>query len=161
MQSGLTKGSEALGCGYKHIVFGRGFLIQLALVTAFVAPFLVLFASRPSVWLTVAVAEGLFVLLFHSMTVEVDCQKLRFWFGPGLLKREIPITDIEKTEKKYTPWFWGYGFRGVPDGWLYRVSGFETVLITLKNGKKLRLGTDEPDALIKALPSAYSTQSSS
>ncbi len=161
MQSGLTKGSEALGCGYKHIVFGRDFLIQLALVTAVVAPFIVLFANSTSVWLTVAVVGGIFVLLFHSMTVEVEGQMLRFWFGPGLLKREIPITDIENAEKKYTPWFWGYGFRGVPDGWLYRVSGFETVLITLKNGKKFRLGTDEPDALIKALPLASSKQSSS
>ena len=42
---------------------------------------------------------------------------LRFWFGPGLLKREIPIAGIENAEKKYTPWFWGYGLRGVPDGW--------------------------------------------
>ena len=143
-----------MGCGYKHIVFGRGFLIQLALVTAVVVPFIVLFANSTSVWLTVAVVGGLFVLLFHSMTVEVDGQTLRFWFGPGLLRREISVTDIENAEKKYTPWFWGYGYRGVPDGWLYRVSGFETVLITLKNGKKFRLGTDEPDALIKALYAA-------
>ena len=150
-----------MGRGYKHTVFGRGFVIQLALVIAVVAPFIVLFANRTSVWLTVAVVGGIFVLLFHAMTVEVEGQMLRFWFGPGLLKREIPIADIEKAEKKYTPWFWGYGLRGVPDGWLYRVSGFETVLITLKHGKKTHVGTDEPDALITALPSVSAKQSSS
>ena len=145
---------------YKHIAFGRGFLIQLVLVLAVVTPVLFLFANRPSVWLAVAVVAGIFILLFHSMTIEVEGQTLRFWFGLGLLKRKIPVTEIENAERKHTPWYWGYGFRGVPDGWLYRVSGFETVLITLANGRKFRLGTDEPDALIKALPLAPSQQES-
>ena len=42
--------------------------------------------SRPILWLVVAAAVlGLFT--FGSMTVEVDQDRFRFWFGPGWIGR--------------------------------------------------------------------------
>jgi hypothetical protein len=51
------------------------------------------------------------------------------------------------------PWYYGWGIRITPDGLLYNVSGTRAVEITLTDGSKLRLGTDEPEALCQAIRS--------
>jgi hypothetical protein len=35
--------------------------------------------------------------------------------------------------------------------WLWNVSGYQAVELTLNNGKRFRLGSDEPEALVNAL----------
>jgi len=49
------------------------------------------------------------------------------------------------------PWYYGWGIRFTPHGWLYNVSGLHAVEIELKNGKKYRIGTDVPENLEKAI----------
>jgi len=51
-------------------------------------------------------------------------------------------------------WYYGRGIKLTPHGWLFNVSGFDAVEIQLKNGRKYRIGTDEPDALLAAIESA-------
>ena len=38
-----------------------------------------------------------------------------------------------------------------PYGWLYNVSGWDAVAITLRNGRKFSLGTDDPQGLTEAI----------
>ena len=45
-------------------------------------------------------------------------------------------------------------YRHTPHGWLYNVSGWEAVEITLPSGKRFRLGTDEPRRLEQVLLAA-------
>ena len=45
----------------------------------------------------------------------------------------------------------GWGIHLSRFGWLYNVSGFDAVAITLVSGKRFALGTDEPQALLAAL----------
>ena len=45
-------------------------------------------------------------------------------------------------------WWWGWGVRYYGQGWLYNVSGLDAVEIRLKSGKHIRIGTDEPEALV-------------
>jgi len=40
--------------------------------------------------------------------------------------------------------------------WVYNVSGLEAVEVTLRSGKRFRIGTDEPEALLTALQRARS-----
>ena len=45
----------------------------------------------------------------------------------------------------------GWGIRLTPYGWLYNVSGLEAVAISLRDGRKFALGTDDPDGLVTAI----------
>ena len=38
-----------------------------------------------------------------------------------------------------------------PYGWLYNVSGLDAVAITLRDGRKFALGTDDPEGLVTAI----------
>ncbi len=49
------------------------------------------------------------------------------------------------------PWYYGWGIRLTPHGWLYNVSGSYAVEIKTKTGKKYRIGTDVPNELEKAI----------
>ena len=46
------------------------------------------------------------------------------------------------------------GIRWWGHGWLYNVSGFKAVEIELASGKRLRIGTDEPERLAQAISAA-------
>ena len=47
-----------------------------------------------------------------------------------------------------------------PHDWLYNVSGLDAVEIVRISGKKFRVGTDEPRALVAALKAAMSDRRS-
>ena len=51
----------------------------------------------------------------------------------------------------------GWGIHLTPYGWLYNVSGFDAVAITLRNGRKVALGTDDPHGLVDAIRRYTST----
>ncbi len=48
-------------------------------------------------------------------------------------------------------WWYGWGIHLTPYRWLYNVSGLEAVAITLRNGRKFALGTDDPQDLVDAI----------
>jgi hypothetical protein len=52
------------------------------------------------------------------------------------------------------PWYYGWGVRLTPHGILYNVSGLNAVELLLDDGRRVRVGTDEPDALVRALAGA-------
>jgi len=56
-------------------------------------------------------------------------------------------------------WWYGLGIRLTPHGWLYIVSGLDAVEIVRISGKKFRVGTDEPQALVTALTAALDPKS--
>jgi hypothetical protein len=46
------------------------------------------------------------------------------------------------------------GIRKIPGGWLYNISGADAVELTLKGGKRCRIGTDVPEELERAIEPA-------
>jgi hypothetical protein len=97
---------------------------------------------------------GLFLFLtwlFGSLTVEVDDEELRHWFGPGFWKKSYQLLDIESATVVRNSWIYGWGIRFTPHGWLYNVSGLDAVQLQLRSGRKLRIGTDDPQGLIEAI----------
>jgi hypothetical protein len=48
-------------------------------------------------------------------------------------------------------WYYGWGVRGIPGGWMYNVWGLDAVELELASGKKFRIGTNEPEELVAAL----------
>ncbi len=48
-------------------------------------------------------------------------------------------------------WWYGWGVRKVPGGWMYNVWGYDAIELELASGKVFRIGTDDPDGLLAAL----------
>ncbi len=94
------------------------------------------------------------VLLFGTLTVTVDQEAVRARFGIGLVRKTVNIAEIESAEAVQNPWSWGWGIRFFPGGTLYNVSGLQAVELRLKDGRRVRIGTDEPQALQAAIAQA-------
>jgi hypothetical protein len=91
--------------------------------------------------------------LFNSLTIEITERELRWRFGPGLIRKTVPLAEIASAEPVRTGPSWGIHW-SPRLGWLYNVSGWDVVLVTLRSGKKFALGTDEPEILATRLAEA-------
>jgi hypothetical protein len=154
---GTAVGEKEESMDYRHTQFGTAVVISLLVgigVTVYLStqevPSWVLYWIVTPVMIILAFC----IFLFYSLTVEIDGKELRFRFGIGLIRRSVPLGEIEKAEPVRNRWIYGWGIHITPHGWLYNVSGMEAVQITLKSGKRLRIGTDEPRELTEAIERA-------
>ncbi|MEE8130323.1 MAG: hypothetical protein V3T48_08555 [Vicinamibacterales bacterium] len=105
----------------------------------------------PGVAMIVLVAAA---ALFSSLTVSVSREQISLRFGVGLIRRRFRIGDIRHVGIIRNRWWYGWGVRFTPHGWLYGVSGFDAVRIELTNGRTYNVGTDEPTELLTAIQAA-------
>ena len=103
--------------------------------------------------LVLVIVAAAFALL-GWLTVDIDSRRLFIRFGIGLIRRSIPLDTIRGFAPLRNPWYYGWGIRFTPHGILYNVSGFQAVELLLDDGRRVRIGTDEPDALVRALQNA-------
>ena len=89
--------------------------------------------------------------LFHSLTIAIAEGELRWRFGPGLIRKRVKLADIASVKVVRTNFIEGWGIHFSRFGMLYNVSGWDAVAITLRNGKRFALGTDEPEVLAAQL----------
>ena len=89
--------------------------------------------------------------LFWGLTVEVNKDVVRLYFGFGIIHRSILREHIAMVTQVRNRWWWGFGIRWTPHGWMWNISGLDAIELTYHNGKKFRIGTDEPEALLEAL----------
>ncbi|HEU0208271.1 MAG TPA: hypothetical protein VFQ78_04755 [Candidatus Udaeobacter sp.] len=61
------------------------------------------------------------------------------------------MAEISDCEPIRIRWWFGWGVHLSPYGWLYSISGFDEVAITLRDGQKFALGTDDPQGLVRAV----------
>lgn len=108
--------------------------------------------------LIILAALAVSLLLFSILTVKVDGEEVSVRFGVGLIRKRFPLSEIESHSAVRNPWYYGWGLRRTPIGWLYNVSGLEAVEITLKDGRKVRIGTDDPTGLDAAIGAALSNK---
>lgn len=92
--------------------------------------------------------------LFHALTVEIDREHLHARFGPGLIRRRVPLREIRSASVVRNRWYYGWGIRLTPHGWLWNVSGFDAVEVAFADGRRFRIGTDRPDELCAAIERA-------
>lgn len=78
-----------------------------------------------------------------------DNEQLSFYFGIGIIRRKFRYSNLLSIRKVRNKWYWGWGIRWFGRGWLYNVSGLDAVELIFKNGKVLRIGTNDPDALLR------------
>ena len=144
--------SNTFAGSYNHTQ--RGTLI-LAVTLGFAALFIGLgsaIGTVKSFWLAVSILL-VCAWLFHSLTIEISDHELRWRFGPGLIRNSVSLDEIISAEPVRTGPSWGIHW-SPRMGWLYNVSGFDAVAVTLRGGKRFALGTDEPQALVARLAEA-------
>jgi len=106
-------------------------------------------------WMLPAMALlALIVALFGSLTTEIADRELRCRFGIGLIHKRFELRGVVRVETVRNSWIWGWGIRYTPRGWLYNVSGLQAVELTLRGGRRVRIGTDEPEELARAIRQA-------
>jgi hypothetical protein len=141
---------------YRHTQIGWLMLVALVLP----AGLIVLFLATTQLWVPLGLVLAVLLVsaaLFSTLTVEVDARQLRFRFGPGLIRKRIDLADVRHFAVVRNPWWYGWGIHFTPRGVLYNVSGLGAVELHLDNGKRLRIGTDEPEALCHALEQILGT----
>lgn len=132
-----------------RVIMGSIALVSLAAVSIGLA-----YASEVS-WIGLLITTILLfiLLLFHNLNVNVSTNDIVLKFGIGLIHKSFAVLDIQSATAVRNRWFYGWGIRYTPHGWLYNVSGFDAVQIQLRNGRSYRIGTDEPQQLQAAIES--------
>ena len=75
-------------------------------------------------------------------------------FGLGVIRKKVRLAEIVGCEPIRIRWWYGWGIHLTPYGCLYNVSGFDAVAITLRDGRKFALGTDDPHGLTAGIRDA-------
>jgi hypothetical protein len=112
----------------------------------------------------IAVAVGLLIALlapaFHHLAVEDQGDLLTIRFGPiPLFRRTVRYADIVKVEVGRTLILDGWGIHySVRGGWVWNLWGRDCVVVRLKNGGVLRIGTDDAPNLARFLEGKITQQ---
>ncbi|MBI4811652.1 MAG: hypothetical protein HY800_09490 [Ignavibacteriales bacterium] len=137
---------------YHHTQYG---IVIIAAVGIVIAAILVRFLINESinpVEAGVAILLLITLFLFASLTVEISHGRVVCRFGPGLIRKEIKLSDVTDARPVKNSWIAGWGIRWMPGRYmLWNVSGFQAVELTLTNGKRFRIGTNEPNSLVRAI----------
>jgi len=107
-------------------------------------------------WWLAALGLLLIVVGFVAarLTVVVDGSSVSSAFGWGWPRREIRLDEIEGAAAVSNSWWYGWGLRKVPGGWMFNNAGRDAVELRLRSGKVFRIGTDQPDELLAVLERA-------
>ena len=128
---------------YKHTQRGT---VILAVTLGMAAVFIGLgFIVLKPLWISLPILLVI-AWLFHSLTIEISNGELRWHFGAGLIRKSVPLANLVSAEPIRTGPSWGIHW-SPRLGWLYNVSGFDAVAVTLRSGEKFALGTDEAQKL--------------
>jgi hypothetical protein len=142
--------SEGRSLIYRHTQ--RGTLILITCLAIAVLGLILSWTSRhwqPALlMLAVTMATA---TLFSSLTVEVADSELRWHFGPGFLNYRLALDEISDVAIVRNQWWNGWGIRMAPGFRLYNVSGLDAVELRLNSNDIRRIGTDDPEGLVKVL----------
>ena len=138
---------------YKHTQVGY---LTLAILGAALFLMVVLTVAVEFHWipLVVLIVLAMGMGLFATLTVEIDEDALEMVFGPGPIRKRFPVKEVASCRVVKNPWYYGWGIRLTPHGWLYNVSGSFGVELQMKSGRKYRIGTDQPERLEAAIQRA-------
>jgi len=141
---------------YKHTQIGY-VILSFGAMALFIA-LEMFFRKANGASLLIGLAAILLMMgLFGTLTVEIRNGLLKFRFGPGLIRKTLKIAAIESCAIVRNPWYYGWGIHATSKGWIYNVSGFQAVEIFMNDGRRLRLGTDEPEILRRVIIEAQKT----
>jgi len=139
---------------YQHRQVGIVTILMIvvsAVFTAFVLVSALQSAEGPATLLTVTglVVTGGFILAlmaFYAFTIQIADRAVTFWFGWGVGKQSLPLDAIQSVEIVRNPWYYLWGIKSIPGGWLYSIApGGLALELVLKDQRKIRLGTNRAE----------------
>lgn len=88
-------------------------------------------------------------LFFYKLTIIIDDKAIYAIFGIGLLKKKIPLSqiDLSTLEIVKPSLLTGIGIRYTKKGWLWNVKFGKAIYFKTKNGKTFFVGTDDADKI--------------
>jgi hypothetical protein len=137
---------------YQHTQTGHA-IVWILFVAVLLVASVRFFQTPPAREISVIVSVVLLITIaaFYKLTITIDSEALRWSFGVGLITKKVPIAQIAACEPIRIRWWYGCGIHLTPYGWLYNVGGWDALAITLRNGRKFALGTDDPHGLTEAI----------
>lgn len=138
---------------YRHTQAGNS-VIFLVIAIAFVVAILAAVYANALFGFLIFAVIAVAAVVFSKLTITVDDVFVRAVFGPGFTFRKIKLADINNCEPIRIRWWYGWGIHLTPYGWLYNVSGWDAVALTLRNGRRVSFGTDQPNELCAAIRAA-------
>lgn len=153
-----------MGQEYKYTQVGIVTILMILLVGAVIA--FLFYAGLKStegqdaavLKVIIVVVAGAFILalvLFYSFTIQIADGILNFWFGFGVGRKSFPIEGIRSIETVKNPWYYLWGIKSIPGGWLYSIApGGRAIELIFKDNKKIRLGTNRPKEIKRRLDKA-------
>ena len=143
---------------YTHTQIGYFLLTVYSIVVLFLGYLCIMTNFHPLTLISLII---ILILLgtFARLTVTVDDRMIKIQFGLRIIRKSFPLKAIETYRVVKNPWYYGWGIRFTPRGWLFNVSGFSAIELQMENGKRYRIGTDDPDNLERALDKALDKES--
>ncbi|MAW60528.1 MAG: hypothetical protein CMJ94_06805 [Planctomycetes bacterium] len=135
---------------YQRQQFGKAFLVIVVVLLLVVTGALALSGELLPAF-SISAALVLLLACFSWLTVEVTSTTIELRFGLGWVKRSIPLKKVAATEIVRNKWWYGWGIRLTPHGWMWNISGMEAVELLYTDGKCFRIGTDDPAGLKQAI----------
>ena len=137
---------------YKHTQFGQLIVYTLVGLVIYFGVILYFVGFEPGAIVVLLLILAL-VASFATLTVYIDGNHLGIKFGYGIYGKKFALNEIASIKIAKHHWYQGWGIRywAPKKMWIFNVSGFEAVDLTMKSGKIYRIGTDEPQALVTAL----------
>lgn len=142
--------------GYDHTQSASLYLLLLAFaIGIFAASIFVGEIVVQTVCLSSGALMLLFAFSFRNLTVSDEGTELLICFGPlPFFKRRLQYSELEKVEQARSTIMDGWGIHMSPSGgWVWNLWGFDCVDVWYRQGRKLRIGTDDPVALTQFLKS--------
>ncbi|MDB9313041.1 hypothetical protein PN462_08000 [Spirulina sp. CS-785/01] len=137
---------------YQHTQIGT---IIFVLVAIIIGIMIVVWLNSDNGYWIIPAATIIFLVvlltLFGTLTVEINGNTLQCRFGIGLIRKSFSLSDITAVTTVRNPWYYGWGIRLTPKGWMFNVSGLDAVELTFTSGKQFRIGTDQPRRLAAAI----------
>ncbi|MFQ5555297.1 MAG: hypothetical protein ACE5GC_08015 [Acidimicrobiia bacterium] len=139
---------------YSHTQWGNLWAPSLLLMAGVVLVVAAAGAGEPVVLVPLAVFSTLILgvlLAFSRLTVSIAAGRITTAFAWGWPRRTFALEDVVTMKAVRNKWWYGWGIRKIPGGWMFNVWGLDAVELELISGKKFRVGTDAPDDLVAAL----------
>lgn len=138
---------------YKHTQFGTLTIIILLVVGILLSPIILslITEGRGLLILSMVVLYLLTLTFFYAFTVEISERRVKWWFGIGAIRKSCLLKEVQSTKEVKNPWYYLWGIKSIPGGWLYAIAPGSAVELVFKDGKVVRLGTNRPEELRKAI----------
>ena len=89
---------------------------------------------------------------FARLTTRVDRNGIAWSFTLGAPAGHLAFADLDRAEITRTNFLEGFGIHWtIWHGWLWNVWGFRAVQLVRRDGRRVTIGTDDPQGLLAAI----------